>query len=206
MDNTKSRSPARIARTTLALTVCLGAAVCFVAACNGEDPIPQAIIDSLPPESGSPSATHRPGQPCLQCHSTYGEALPNLVIGGTIFKEDATAPNGIKGAAGLKVIVYDSTGDSRVACTNSAGNFYIERDNWEAITFPLKSFVGDDGMGNSTRRMQSIIGREGSCANCHKLPSADRPGTTPTGASHDSPGVIIVEDGEESPSLCPGVP
>ncbi len=195
---TKSSLSVRIAHITLALSVCLGASACFGAGCNGEDPIPQAIIDSLPPESGSPSATHRPGQPCLQCHSTYGEALPSLVIGGTVFKEDAMAPSGIKGAAGIKVIVYDSTGDSRVACTNSAGNFYIERDNWQAITFPLKSFVG-----NAPLRMESIIGREGSCANCHKLPSIDRPGT---GAGVDTPGVIIVEDGAESPELCPGVP
>jgi hypothetical protein len=120
------------------------------------------------------------------------------VIGGTVFKEDAMSSNGLKGAAGIKVIVYDSTGDSRVACTNSAGNFYIETENWDAITFPLKSFVG-----KAPRRMQSIIGREGSCGNCHKLPTAERPGT---GAGRDTPGVIIVEDGEESPELCPGVP
>jgi hypothetical protein len=196
--DTKSSLPARIACATLTLLVCLGASACFVVGCNGEDPIPQAIIDGLPPESGSPSATHRPGQPCLQCHSAYGEALPPLVIGGTVFKEDPTAPSGLKGAAGIKVIVYDSTGDSRVACTNSAGNFYIENENWEGITFPLKSFVG-----NAPRRMQSIIGREGSCGNCHKLPTPERPGT---GAGYDTPGVIIVEDGEESPELCPGVP
>jgi hypothetical protein len=195
--DTKSSLSARVARVALGLTVCLGASIGAFTGC-GTDPIPQQIIDSLPAESGSPSATHRPGQPCLQCHSTYGEALPELVIGGTVFKEDPMAPNGLKGAAGIKVIVYDSTGDSRVACTNAAGNFYIERVNWEAITFPLKSFVG-----NAPRRMQSIIGREGSCGNCHKLPTTERPGT---GAGLDTPGVIIVEDGEESPELCPGVP
>jgi hypothetical protein len=189
--------PARLVRATLIFTVCLGASVAAFSGC-GYDPIPQAVIDGLPEEDkAGPSATHRGGQPCLSCHSAYGEALPQLVIGGTVFKED-TVTGALLPAAGIKVIVYDSTGDSRVACSNSAGNFFIEKDNWDAITFPLKSFVG-----SAPRRMQSIIGREGSCANCHKLPSADRPGT---GVGRDTPGVIIVEDGEESPELCPGVP
>lgn len=179
------------------LMVCLGTVAFALQGCNGEDPIPQAVIDGLPAEIGSPSPTHRPGQPCLVCHSNYGGAQLQLVIGGTVFKEDATT-GALLGAPGIKVEVYDSAGDFRVACTNSAGNFFIEKDNWEGITFPLKSFVG-----TAPRRMQSIIGREGSCANCHKLPP---PNTIGTGASRDSPGVILVEDGEESPMLCPGVP
>lgn len=200
---TKSSLSARILRALLSVALSVGAGVVAFTGC-GTDPIPQEVLDGLPPEVGSPSATHRPGQPCLQCHSAYGEALPSLVIGGTIFKEDATAPLGVKGAAGIKVIVYDSTGDSRVACTNSAGNFYIVKEDWPNIAFPLKSFVGESEPGVASRRMQSIIGREGSCANCHKLPSPpERPGT---GAGIDTPGVIIVEDGEESPDLCPGVP
>ena len=194
----KSSLSARIVRAIMKVTVCLGASVAAFSGC-GTDPVPQAVIDSLPAETGTPSATHRPGQPCLQCHSTYGEALPELVIGGTVYKLDPMGA--LKGAGGIRVIVYDSTGDSRVACTNAAGNFYIEKDNWEGITFPLKSFVGETSGGGASRRMQSIIGREGSCANCHKLPAADRP---PPGAGHDTPGVIIVEDGEESPMLCPG--
>lgn len=198
----KSSLTGRAVRAFLVGTVCLTATVVGFSGC-GTDPIPQAIIDGLPAEDpGGPSATHRAGQPCLQCHSAYGEALPPLVIGGTIFKEDGMG--GIKGASGIKVIVYDSSGDSRVACTNASGNFYIETTNWEKITFPLKSFVGESSPGVASRRMQSIIGREGSCANCHKLPDPpERPGT---GAGIDTPGVIIVEDGEESPDLCPGGP
>jgi hypothetical protein len=190
-----SSLPVRLTRAMLSFAVCLGAIVGSVAGCNGEDPVPQALIDSLPPETGTPSATHRPGQPCLQCHSTYGEALPPLVIGGTVFKPDAMQANGIIGAAGIQVIVYDSTGDSRVACTNETGNFYIEKTNWDSITFPLKSYVGPGAI--PSHRMRSIIGREGSCANCHKLPTVDRPGT---GAGQDTPGVIMVDVGDE---FCP---
>lgn len=198
---TKSSLPVRAMSTAWIQSVCLGLMMGAVSGCNGEDPVPQAIIDALPAEDpGGPSATHRAGQPCLQCHSAYGEALPSLVIGGTLFKEDGMG--GILGAAGFRVIVYDSSGDSRVACTNSSGNFYIEQPDWEGITFPLKSFVGrksETEPNQPSRRMQSIIGREGSCANCHKLPSTDRPGT---GAGKDTPGVILVEEGEESPDLC----
>ena len=188
---------ARHALASGLLTVCLGAMAFVVQVCNGEDPIPQGVIDELPPEVGTPDARHRPGQPCLVCHSEYGGAQPPLVIGGTVFKEDLMT-GALIGAPGIRVEVYDSLGDFRVACSNSAGNFFIEKDDWEKITFPLKSFVG-----NAPRRMRSIIGREGSCANCHQLPPE---GVAGTGADKDSPGVIIVEDGEESPMLCPGVP
>jgi hypothetical protein len=184
---TKSSLPRRVMSAAWMQSVCLGLLLGGVSGCNGNDPVPQAIIDDLPAEDpGGPSATHRAGQPCLQCHSTYGEALPQLVIGGTVFKEDPMTGN-LLPAPHVRVEVYDSAGDFRVACSNAAGNFSIEKSNWEKITFPLKSFVGNDHTGNATRRMRSIIGREGSCANCHKL----------SGPAHDSPGVIIVDEGEE---------
>ncbi len=199
---TKLSLPVRIMSSAWMHGVCLGLTLGAVSGCNGDDPVPQAIIDALPAEDpGGPSATHRAGQPCLQCHSAYGEALPTLAIGGTIFKEDPMGK--LVGAAGVRVVVFDSSGGaSRRPCTNSAGNFYIEAADWDTITFPLKSTVGRKSEAEPdfpSRRMESIIGREGSCANCHKLPSADRPGT---GAGHDTPGVIIVEDGEESPDVC----
>jgi len=162
--------------------------------CNGYDPIPQEVIDDLPAEEGSPSDLHRPGQPCLVCHSSYGGATPELAIGGTIFKQDAMGA--LVAAPGVKVLINDSAGDSRIACTNAAGNFFIEKDKWEAITYPLRANAGP-------RRMGSIIGREGSCAACHKLPSDDRPGT---GAGRDSAGVVLVEDGDEDPTVCGVVP
>jgi hypothetical protein len=185
----KSSLSARIMRASLLLGVFLGTSVVVFTGC-GVDPVPQAIIDELPPEQGTPNALHRPGQPCLQCHSTYGEALPELVIGGTVFKEDAMT-GALLPAPHVRVEVYDSAGDFRVACSNAAGNFYIAKTNWDDITFPLKSFVGNDHKGKATRRMRSIIGREGSCANCHKL----------SGKAVDSPGVIIVDEGEEDQGM-----
>ncbi|MDI1484415.1 hypothetical protein [Polyangium sp. y55x31] len=162
--------------------------------CNGNDPIPQEVIDGLPAESGSPSALHRPGQPCLSCHSTYGEAAPAFAIAGTVYKE--TAMGALAAAPNVKVEIFDSAGPSRFACTNAAGNFYIEKDKWSDLTFPLKVRAGQ-------RSMNSIIGREGSCGACHKLPSDDRPGN---GAGHDSAGVVLVDDGDTDPICGGGAP
>ncbi len=166
--------------------------------CNGNDPLPQEVIDGLPPETGSPSAQHRPGQPCLVCHSNYGGASPELAIGGTIFKIDPMSQAFLP-IGGVKVLVNDSTGDSRIACTNAAGNFYVEKDKWVALTYPIKVTAG-------SRRMSSIVGREGSCAACHQLPSADRPEADALGRSSDSAGIIVVEDTDVDPMTCGMVP
>ncbi len=193
----KSSLSARIVRGAGKGAVCLGAMLGLLTGC-GVDPVPQAIIDNLPPEDpGGPSETHRAGQPCLQCHSTYGEATPELVIGGTVFREDPMS-GALLPAPHVRVEVYDSAGDFRVACTKASGNFFIEKSNWPDIKFPLKSFVGNNHAGKAARRMQSIIGREGSCANCHKL----------GGKSQNSPGVIVVDDGEEDQGMetCAVVP
>lgn len=166
------------------LLVALALGLC-AAGCNN-DPLPQAVIDGLPPESGAPSAQHRPGQPCLVCHTSYEGAEPALALGGTLYKLDAMAPGGLAPAPSVLVTITDSTGDLRNACTNAAGNFFIRKEDWPELTYPLKVRTG-------TKNMNSIVGREGSCASCHKLPSTDRPGT---GAGRDSAGVVLVDDAD----------
>ena len=147
------------------------------------DPVPQQIIDDLGPEVGEPSATHRPGQPCLVCHSNYEGAAPAFAVAGTIF---ATAADGSIGpAAGVNVVISDAAAGLRKACTNAAGNFFVRRDDWLDITFPLNAQAGNRGM-------TSLIGREGSCASCHKLPDATSEDKI-TGAGHVSAGVIIAD-------------
>lgn len=156
--------------------------VAAVAGCR-YDPIPQAIIDDLGPEKGTPSATHRPGQPCLVCHDKYGGAQPAFAVAGTLFAKDK---NGTVGpAAQVGVTILDSARSLRKACTNSAGNFFVKSDDWEEITFPLAAVAGD-------RSMNSLIGRDGSCGSCHLTPTKDSADPN-TGAAHDSPGVIIVD-------------
>lgn len=154
----------------------------FTAGCR-YDPVPQAIIDSLGPEQGTPSATHRPGQPCLVCHTDYEGAAPAFAVAGTVFtrgSDGALAP-----AVGVSVTIFDSAAGQRKPCTNAAGNFFVKREDWADITFPLNAQAGDRGMS-------SLIGRDGSCASCHKLPDATSEDAI-TGAGHGSPGVILAD-------------
>jgi hypothetical protein len=100
------------------------------------------------------------------------------------------------------VVVQDSSGTNgapgvtRTACSNSAGNFYILASDWtEPLpVFPLTPRVNVTATSNGTG-MVSLIGRDGSCATCHVLPSlvpaADLINPV-TGAGHASAGVVLV--------------
>lgn len=175
-----------------ALALFFAALLPFAAGCRF-DPVPQQIIDDLGPEQGTPSATHRPGQPCLVCHSNYEGAAPAFAVAGTIF-ERAT-DGSLQPAVGVNVVISDSAAGLRKACTNAAGNFFVQRDDWVDITFPLNAQADDRGM-------TSLIGRDGSCASCHKLPDATSEDPI-TGAGHGSPGVIIASRTAAS-NACPG--
>lgn len=159
------------------------------------DPSQQDIIDDLGEEKGTPSAKHRPGQPCLACHTTYGKAEPALAIGGTLYSLDL-ADNKIVPAKNILVTFFDSKGGSRKTCSNSAGNFYVAKDKWEDITFPITPVAGGVAM-------KSLIGRDGSCASCHQLPDPDDEGNI-TGATRDSAGVIVVDANATDEECVPG--
>lgn len=158
------------------------------------DPVPQAKIDALPAETGATGADHRPGQSCLLCHDTYGGATP-FAVAGTVFTRDGDGP--IAAAPHVLVLVTDSTGDTRKACTSSSGNFFVAADKWAGVKYPLTVRAGD-------RTMRSLIGRNGSCAGCHELPSKDSLDPV-TGASRSSPGVVLVGPGSADPA-CGGGP
>ena len=147
------------------------------------DPVPEHIIDALGPEKGTPSATHRPGQPCLVCHSAYEGASPAFAVAGTLFTKNMDGTLGPAPEVG--VTIYDSAGKLRKACSNTAGNFFVKTDDWADITFPLGAQAGERGMS-------SLIGRDGSCASCHLRPS-EKSLDQGTGASRSSPGVILVD-------------
>jgi hypothetical protein len=152
------------------------------------DPVPQEVIDDLGPEEGTPSETHRAGQPCLACHSAYAGAAPQMVFGGTVYTTD---PDGnIVPAPGVLVTVYGAVGDLRTRCSNAAGNFYLEKEEWKEVTFPLQVEAG-------SRAMVSFIGRDGSCGTCHKPPDPDHLERDPvTGAARDSAGYVLVNPGD----------
>ncbi|NUQ78115.1 MAG: hypothetical protein HUU21_31675 [Polyangiaceae bacterium] len=170
--------------SVLAALVSVGLSACWY------DPVPQDIIDSLGEETGTPGPTHRPGQPCLACHGAY-EGVTPFAVGGTVYKQDDMGA--LVAAPRVIVTITDTSGDSRKVCTNAAGNFYIEKSDWDDIAFPLAVTAGD-------REMRSLIGRDGSCATCHKTPAA---GTAGVGAAFDTPGVVIVS-AEAVDDSCPG--
>lgn len=169
---------------TLALLAALALAACRL------DPVPQDVIDELGEEKGTPSAKHRPGQPCLACHTGYEGAQPEMAVAGTLYALDL-AENKIVPAANIRVTILDSKGGTRKACTNSAGNFFVAKDNWTDITYPILPTAG--GI-----TMKSLVGRDGSCASCHRLP--DDASLDPlTGAGRDSAGVIVVDPAATDP-------
>ena len=87
----------------------------------------------------------------------------------------------------MLVTIFDSAGDTRKACSNTAGNFFIEKADWDDVSYPLAVAAGE-------RSMRSLIGRDGSCASCHfASEEADRDPVT--GAGRDSPGLVIVDIG-----------
>lgn len=190
----RRRSPLRIGALVL-----IGAAAGAATLSGGcrHDPVPQEAIDKLPPEDPEgPSELHRPGQPCVLCHSDYEGADPALAIGGTVFEQN---PNTLQLIAveGVFVTIYDAEGASAKACTNAAGNFYIEEEDWPDAKFPLAVQVGN-------RFMRSLIGRERSCASCHVLATPSRVENDPTvnsatGAGRTSAGAILVDRGNIPP-------
>lgn len=149
------------------------------------DPVPQEIIDDLGDDYGS-GADHRAGQPCLACHSAYAQVAPQMTFGGTVYTKD---PDGnIIPASGVTVAVFDSAGDSRLSCSRPSGNFYLEKKDWKEVEFPLTVKAG-------SKRMRSLVGRDGSCGSCHKVPDPENaPERDPvTGEGHDSAGMIFVD-------------
>jgi len=148
----------------------------LMSACLGESP-----EDKLRAEQGSApdgDEEHRPGQPCLVCHSAgYNPGGSVFVLGGTIFERASNADN--QGLEGARVNFQDAEGHEFTAITNRTGNFMVEVKSdltnpeqwsrgrlkipWEPV-FPLTVAVVSNGVDKS---MESQIWREGSCATCH---------------------------------------
>lgn len=183
--------------TVLCLVVGLGG-------CIGTTP-EQAARERLPrggddDDEGGPE--HRPGQPCLVCHTGgLTGTQPAFAIAGTIV--------GSAGGGGVRdahVVLIDNAGHLFCAATNRAGNFMIEVDDtltapqqrdrgrlkipWEPV-FPVtvikvsRSTCDVSGpLAPGERTMASLVNREGSCAACHGPDANAR-----------SVGPIVVEDG-----------
>ena len=156
----------------------LAAAACVALASIGSscnlDPVHSAGVSGLGPENADlyppDSEYHRPGEPCALCHSDKGPAESVFVLGGTIFwgPDDYNAR-----VDNAYVRVLDANKTKRCFVTNCNGNFYVKREDFDRITFPMLVSVertvkpGQDENTLVIRRMSSHIGREASCAICH---------------------------------------
>ncbi len=178
-----------------------------------DNPIYDQQIEALGGEvPGTPAGEyHRPGQPCVLCHGPYFGAEPELVIGGTVFRDRNT----LSPVEGAEVVLYDAVGDVYNLFSNCNGNFMLELGE-RVPQFPLYAEVicplyGPDGTvltdasGNPQTRVKSMaswISRDGSCAGCHKL----------EGRGAGSTGWIVCNEAEDTNPIpdqrpdCPGKP
>jgi hypothetical protein len=158
--------------TAIALVALAAAASC--------DPVHDRSVDVLGGEAPGvePGPLHRPGQPCLTCHDGALGDPTEFTIAGTIYvSAEDLAP-----AVGATVTVTGAGGSAPHAMvTNEAGNFYAEPREFTPV-FPLTVAVTYRGV---TAEMGTLVGRDGSCADCH----SDPPG--PASAGH----VFIPPDG-----------
>lgn len=133
------------------------------------DPVLDDEIDSLGPETGDVGPLHRPGQPCVVCHSEFGPASDAVfLLGGTVFDSPLRATP----VEGVEVRIVDAAGARFSKLTNAAGNFYVTSGEGE-LRFPVRVRISKNGV---ERPMLSHIGREPSCANCHFDPPDAGPG------------------------------
>ncbi len=163
----------RIVLTTLYLGV-------FLSGCLAESP--QEREPSVQGDYEDGNEQHRPGQPCLLCHSADGHfpkapGGKTFVLGGTIYATvDANENDGLRD---VEVVFTDARGDEFTALTNRSGNFLVEVDSGldqprqkskgvlkvpRNPLFPLEVIVRRDGIEN---KMHTKIWRNGSCAHCH---------------------------------------
>ncbi|MSP25189.1 MAG: hypothetical protein EXR75_08495 [Myxococcales bacterium] len=167
-----------------------------------DDPMRDRLLDALPDEAPGfePSAFHRPGQPCLACHSEYGAADPEFSIGGTVFAVPKDATEAPFMLTSYTVRLIDAEGETRTLRANRCGNFFSTKQDWDPA-FPLRAELyresdpKDPSVLVQDSIMASRIGRDGSCASCHIHPK-----------SPFSPGVVEavkVASDVAPPSDCP---
>jgi hypothetical protein len=142
-------------------------------------------IAALGPEAEGfpPGETHRPGSPCVFCHSAYYGAEPRMSVGGTLFVKPA---DGVPfPAGGYTVRLVDSEGQSLEMESNRCGNFYAKHEDF-VPKYPMRAELlapdpEDPSRLLANRPMASRISRDGSCGSCHAHPP-----------SPFSPGVVFV--------------
>lgn len=151
-------------------------AVAMLAGCIGQSPEAAREANLGPEEPGVPQGpNHRPGQPCLTCHSEeHDPGGEHFLFAGTVYRRAGDE----RGLEGAEVVFADAEGRSFTARTNRVGTFFVRTGGGSAPVqhsegelrvpfqpkFPVRVKVRD---GAVEQNMQGLIWREGSCAACH---------------------------------------
>lgn len=133
------------------------------------DPVRDQAIEALGDDTEEPGPNHRPGQPCLLCHSDGGPASSKpFAVAGTIYE---SSKPGADGVVDITVQFVDARGGAPKLPVQSAesGNFWVPLQDWPNIAFPIRVGLYKDNVdGPPTVTMKSLINREGSCNYCHQ--------------------------------------
>jgi len=172
----------------------------FGASCS-LDPVHDGEVKALGGEDPNiPTGQyHRSGQPCTVCHGGEGPAKSVFSVAGTVFYQSFDPANPKVPVPVDQAYVRILTADNANLCfvTNCMGNFYAtpERLGSKGLKFPFLVSV-QKLSGNNNQPVVAMVGhvgREPSCANCHKDPSF-----------FDSPGHIAVNQNPPNPPVqCP---
>jgi hypothetical protein len=144
----------------------LGAGLLVAASIAGcGDPARDKVVDSLGPEAdGVPKGPlHRAGQPCLACHDGSRGDVVEFSLAGTIYAYDSTSSPTSPALPSTIVQIIDANGSENDVASNCAGNFFIQRKDWDPA-FPVWVRVYN---GDSSAQMTSAVYRDGSCGSCH---------------------------------------
>jgi hypothetical protein len=169
--------PVFLANGRSAARLLIGSAIlaCTLSGCG--DPVQDQAVAALGAEApGVPKGPlHRPGQPCVLCHSKQGGA-PIFLLAGTVY----VFANSLMPIEDVKVNLIDSFDKKFTATTNCAGNFFVRPEDYASDAPLWVSLQRDD----VNRQMDTAIYREGSCAGCHYDPLG------PASAGH----VYLIDD------------
>jgi hypothetical protein len=145
------------------MSLIFASALCALTACG--DPVHDQSVAALGGEApGVPKGPlHRPGQPCVLCHSDQGTATPFLLAGTVYISATSLVP-----IDGVQVKLIDSLNHQFVATTNCAGNFFVQPRDFSPDA-PIWVTMQRDAV---FRTMDTAIYREGSCAGCHSDPAS----------------------------------
>jgi hypothetical protein len=210
----KANLKARLIQGGLSLGSLMLVASFGVVSCS-LDPVHDGQVKALGGEDPNIPAGqyHRAGQPCTVCHGGEGPAKNVFSLAGTVFYQqyDPTKPTVPVPVDQAYVRIIDADKANHCFVTNCMGNFVAEPGVFGAkgLRFPfLVSVQKVNGKGGQPVAMVGHIGRESSCANCHKDPSFfDSPGHIFVGQTPPTPPVQCPPAVEPSPPpQCPEGP